>query len=226
MSLDKILEALEIEAKSQLAALEERGKTEIEQIRAQAQAEAEVVRQKRLAAIQAPLQAEQARILNKAKLGALQALLGTREDLIMDLFEVAAQRLAALPDLEDYGRLLRQLLQEAVEILGGTGPFRLEVRVQDLALMERIVQEMALEAVVEGNLKNEEVWGVELGGVTVTTPDGQISLVNTLEARLERAAHLYRTQIAEMLFEESYAFAPASEENSATPIVSSATKEG
>jgi vacuolar-type H+-ATPase subunit E/Vma4 len=202
MSLDKILETLETEAESQIAAQEERAKTEIEQIRAKAQAEAEVARQKHLTAIQAPLQAEQARILNKAKLEALQIILGTREDLLTDLFEATAERLAALPDLEGYDRLLQQLLQEAVETLGGPGPFRVEVQAQDLELIERIVQEMALEAIVDGNLKSEGPWEVELGGVAVTTPNGQISLANTLEARLERASYLYRSQIAEMLFEQ------------------------
>lgn len=203
MSLDKILETLEIEAEAQVVALEQTTKAEIERIQAKAQVEAELARQKRLAAIQAPLQAEQARILNKAKLEALQIVLGTREDLLTALFETTAQRLAALTNQERYDRLLQQLLEEAVETLPKAGPFRLEVEKQDVKLMQKIIQGMGLEAEVEGTLKREGLWGAELGGVTVTTPDGQISVVNTLEARLERAATLYRAQIAEMLFDQA-----------------------
>jgi V/A-type H+-transporting ATPase subunit E len=205
MSLDKILQVLETEAKNQVAALEQGARAEIERIQAKVQTEADLVRQKRLVAIQAPLQAEQARTLNKAKLEALQIVLGTREDLLAELFESVAQRLAALSNQEGYDRLLQQLLEEAIETLGKTGPFRLEVQKQDVALMRKIVEGMGLEAEVGSNLKQKDLWGAALGGVAVTTPDGQVSLVNTLEARLERAANLYRTQIAEMLFEGSAA---------------------
>jgi V-type H+-transporting ATPase subunit E len=202
MSLDKILQALETEAEHQVATLEQGASTQIEHIRAQAQAEVELVRQKRLAAIQAPLQAEQSRILNKAKFEALQIVLGTREDLLTELFETTAQQLAALSNLEGYNRLLQQLLEEAVATLDGTGPFCLEVQKQDMELVQNIVQAMGLQAVVEGTLNNQGLWGAELGGIVVTTSDGQIRLVNTLEARLERVANLYRSQVAELLFDQ------------------------
>jgi vacuolar-type H+-ATPase subunit E/Vma4 len=229
MSLDKILEALELEAEAQVVALEQTTKAELERIQAKAQVEAELARQKRLAAIQTPLQTEQTRILNKAKLAALQIVLGTREELLAELLESVARRLASLSKLEGYDRLLQQLLQEAIETLGSAGPFRLEVQMQDIALMQKIAQEMGLEAEVEGNLQSagddttngarklEGLWGGVLGGVAVTTQDGQVSLVNTFETRLERAANLYRTQIAEMLFEGSAASPNVGSTSAASP---------
>jgi V/A-type H+/Na+-transporting ATPase subunit E len=235
MSLDKILQALETEAEHQVAAIEQTTRAQIDQIQTQARAEVELVRQKRLVAIQTPLQAEQARILNKAKLEALQIVLGTREALLADLFEAAVQQLAALSKLEGYDRLLQQLLEEAVAALGKAGavrattivqpyspaegmgrqalpsksesrigasaPFHVEVQSQDIDLMQNIVQTMGLQAVVEGTLKNEGFSA--LGGVAVTTSDGKIRLVNTLEARLGRVANLYRAQVAEMLFDQA-----------------------
>jgi vacuolar-type H+-ATPase subunit E/Vma4 len=121
---------------------------------------------------------------------------------LAELFETAAQRLAALPNLEGYEQLLQQLLEEAVATLGGAGPFHLEVQEQDIGLMQTIVQTMGLQAVVEGTLNNKSFGGAALGGVAVTTSDGQIRLVNTLEARLERVANLCRAQVAELLFDQ------------------------
>jgi vacuolar-type H+-ATPase subunit E/Vma4 len=200
MPLNNILNALELEAGRQLKDIQHATQAEIERIRAQAEAESEIVRQKRLAAIKAPLQAEQARILNKAKLEALQIVLGTREDLITEVLEATARRLAALSNLETYTQLLQMLLQEAVETLEVTGQLHLRVQDQDVALMKHIVQEMKLQAIVDGDLPTEGTWGVDLGGVVVTTADRRVSLINTLEARLRQVTSLYRSKIAELIF--------------------------
>jgi vacuolar-type H+-ATPase subunit E/Vma4 len=152
-----------------------------------------------MAAIQAPLQAERARILNQAKLGALQVVMGTRETLIASALDAAARCLAALSPTETYAKLLRQLTQEVVDTLGAHSRLGLRVQNCDVELMSRIVREMGLSATVEGGLESEaSPWG-NLGGLVATTPDGRISLVNTLDARLGRVASLYRSQIAEII---------------------------
>jgi vacuolar-type H+-ATPase subunit E/Vma4 len=204
MSLEKILHSLETEAERQIIEIERETQLQIEQIRAQAGAEAETVRQKHLAAIRGPLQAEQVRLLNQAKLKALQILLSTREELIASALQAVARCLADLPLTEAYPRLVRQLAQEAVDTLGPDQALHLRVSSRDVALMRHIIQEMGLSATVEGNLERE--WdltspaGAEcLGGLIATTAEGRISLVNTLAARLQRAAHLYRSQIAELV---------------------------
>ncbi len=62
-----------------------------------------------------------------------------------------------------------------------------------------LIKEMGLAATVEGDLENEaSPWGC-LGGVVVATPDERISLANTLAARLQRAASLYRSAIAALV---------------------------
>jgi V/A-type H+-transporting ATPase subunit E len=202
MSLDSILQSLEVEVERQIAEIEQTTQAEIERIRAWAQAEAEAVRQKRLVAIQVPLQAEQARILNQAKLKALQIVLGTRENLMTAVLEATAQRLAALSNLEVYTQLMQKLFQEAVDTLGVSDQLRLHVQRQDMELMGQIVQEMGLNTSVEGDLKNEGTWNAELGGVVATSLDGRISVVNTLEMRLNRVAKLYRSQIAGLVFDQ------------------------
>ncbi len=201
MSLEKILQALEAEAVRQVATIEQACRVDVERFRSEALAKAEQVRQKRLEAIQAPLRIEQARILNEAKLKALRTVLGAREDLITAVLETTARRLADLSNTAAYSQLLPRLLKEAVDKLGRQGQLRLRVQPQDVEIAEQTVQQMGLSAKVEGNLQNEGTWNVALGGLIVTTSDERISLVNTLEARLQRVASLHRTEIVEMILD-------------------------
>ena len=200
MSLEKILQSLEAEADNQIFELEQMAQAEIERIRTQAQAEAETVQQKRLAAIQAPLQAERARILNRARLEALKIILGTREALINSALEVTARRLEALGGNNGYAGLLKQLTQEALDTIGVGGRLCLHVQRCDAALMGRLVQDMELQCAVAGDLDSGDTSRNCLCGVAVTTPDRRIRLINTLEVRLQRAANLYRAQIAKIIF--------------------------
>lgn len=201
MSLEEILHALDRKADHQVAAIEETAHAEIEQIRAEAQAKAAAVRQAQLEGIQTALQAEQANILNQAKLEALQVTMGAREELMASALARAAHHLTQLTETTVYADLLRHLAEEAVDTLGVDGELLLRVRHQDVPLMEEIVREMGLAATVEGDLEEGPApWG-NLGGLVAATPDGRVRLTNTLGARLQRVANLHRTQIAEMIWD-------------------------
>lgn len=201
MPLENILQALEAEAEHLVTEIDQATQAEVERIRAEAQTEATVVRQKHITTIEAPLRAEQARILNQAKLEALQIVLGTREELITAVLEAAARRLMERSSAKRYTDLLRQLTQEAINALG-VNQVCLRVRSSDVGLMNNIVQEMGLSATVTDGLEDEEALEGDLGGVVATSPDGRIRLVNTPTVRLMRIASLYRTQIAEMMFDD------------------------
>ena len=201
MPLENILQALEAEAERRVAEIEQAAQAEIVQIRAQAQSEAAVTRQKQLAAITAPLRAEQARILNHAKLEALQIVQGTRENLMTTVLEAATRRLAELTSTTAYTEVLRQLTREAVAALGANGQVCLRVQSNDVALVKRIAQELGLSATVSGGLEHEDSLAGSGGGLVASTPDGRISLLNTPTIRLRRVASLYRAQIAALLFD-------------------------
>jgi vacuolar-type H+-ATPase subunit E/Vma4 len=201
MPLENILQALEIEAERLVAEIGQATQAEGDRIRRDAQAEAADVRQKPIAAIKAPLRAEQARILNQAKLEALQIVLGTREELIRAVLEATARRLEERYSTKQYADLLQQLTQEAVAVLG-VKEVCLRVQSSDVDLMKCIVQKLGLSATVTGGLEDDEATAGNGAGVVATTLDGRISLINTPAARLARAAGLYRLQIAKMIFED------------------------
>lgn len=199
MPLENILQALESEAKRLVTEIDQATQAEVERIQVEAQAEAAVVRQKHITAIAAPLRAEQARILNQAKLEALQIVLGTREELITAVLEAAASRLEEHSSAEEYADLLEQLTQETVAVLG-VNEVCLRVRSREQASMNGIVQKVGLSATVTGGLEDDEATAGNAGGVVATTLDGRISLINTPTTRLAQFASLYRSQIAGMLF--------------------------
>lgn len=199
MSLEHILQALEAETEQQIKEVEWTAQAEIERIKAQAEVEAETVCRKHRAAGQAMLQVERTRRLNRAKQEASQQLLQAREQLMTSALAATARQLTALSSTDAYPHLLRQLAEESVATLGKTQPLCLHARQTDVELVNRIVQELGLSATVAGDLTNGD--SPCLGGLAVSTADNRISLTNTLEARLERVAQLYRTQIAEIVFD-------------------------
>jgi vacuolar-type H+-ATPase subunit E/Vma4 len=199
MSLENILQALEAEAEQKIATIDRQARAEVEKIVAQARTEAAAIRRQHLEAAHVRLRTEQARILNQAKQKALQRVQGTREELMRVALEQAAEGLAALSNTEKYESVLRQLVKESIDTLGGPGPLKLWVQDQDVELTEQITAEMGVPAMVEADLASEDLWGAELGGLIAATPDGRIRLINTLETRLQRVATLYRAQIAEMI---------------------------
>lgn len=212
MPLENILQALEAEAEQQTGEIEQETQAQIERICAEAQAEAVAVRQGHLAAIQAPLRTEQARIVNRARLEALRVVTGAREEAINTVLAAAAERLADLTTTKQYAGLLRRLAQEAAAKLdAGNNSLVFYVYSHDVTLMEQIVQELGLDAAVKGDLENPETalrlaatstWSCPGGLVAGINPKEQVRLINTLGTRLQRVAGLYRSQIAGLILGE------------------------
>jgi vacuolar-type H+-ATPase subunit E/Vma4 len=203
MSLDKILQALEAAAAAEIAEIEQTAEAEVSRIRTEAEAQALIARQRHKEMIVAPLQAERARILNRAKLEAQQTVMGVREELIRAALEAAAARLAVPPEGDAYARVLERLTREAVAALNQNNGLCLRVERRDRPLLTRIVGQWGLQATLEeGTTSDGAAWDCP-GGVVAISADGRISVVNTIGARLQRVATLYRSEVAAMLFGEA-----------------------
>jgi vacuolar-type H+-ATPase subunit E/Vma4 len=203
MSLDKILQALESAAAAEIAEIEWTAEVERARVRTEAEAQALAVQQKHKEMIVAPLQAERARILNRAKLEALRTVLGAREELIGAALKAAATRLAVLRNGDAYARALDRLAREAVAALDQNSGLHLCVESRDRPLLACIVGQWGLQVTVEeGTTSDGAAWDCP-GGVVAMSADRRISVVNTLSARLQRVATLYRSEIAAMLFSEA-----------------------
>ncbi len=92
--------------------------------------------------------------------------------------EAARARLAAVPDRQDYGEILRRLLDETLVELDSSPVVNVTPR--DEPLLARLLAELHVDAQLEHRLKG---WG----GLEACTADNRIVVRNTLESRLARA---------------------------------------
>lgn len=188
MALADILRAMEQQAQAEIARLQAQAESEAAAIVAKAEEEAKAIRARHLAAIQPRSQQDIARLWSEANVEARRALLLARETLLEEAFTAAQQELERWRERADYPRCLGVLLREAVADLGDE--VALSVDPRDEAVVRRLVAELGISARIVCGLHTA-------GGVQASTPDGRITVVNTLEARLQRSRrHLRRTLAA------------------------------
>ncbi len=197
MSLEKILDSIQSAAQDQVNQIEEGTRVRQEDILGLARREAELI----LAAscTESNLQAgrQRARIIQHARVEALQALGQAREDMIGKSMDRIRSELSSAREKSIYPEVMERLTKEALDELAGSaqGEAHISIDPRDRDLVSRIVAGMELDLPVSCNL---DCWG----GLIVTSQDGKVIVTNTLESRLERAATFLRGYLAAM-FEQS-----------------------
>jgi len=118
--------------------------------------------------------------------------LKSREKVFESAFEAAGQRLAALRQDKEYPAIFRRLLEEAINA-AGTGAVVIHVDPRDLDLCKETLLAQKISCEIRTDLTCS-------GGLAVSSADGQITLKNTVESRLERVRDLKRKEIHAALF--------------------------
>lgn len=190
MALEDILRAVEQQAQAEIARLQAQAEAEAAALIAQAEAEARTIKAQHLANIVPRLQQERAQLLSEAKLLARRELLLAREALLEEAFSAAHTALASLREQPEYRHYLTQLLREVVEELGDE--VCLVVDARDEAIVRRITADLGLPADIAVGLHTA-------GGLEACTPDGSVTVVNTIEARLQRSRRHLRRTVATIL---------------------------
>ena len=187
MGLEDILRAMEAESALEREGILAEAQAMVDRILSQAREEAEARRRQRLEAELRTVRAEQARLLNDARLASLKQLSVARDDLIDAAFQQAAKRLERLRGSPLYREVLRRLLEETASQLG---PGRVVVKVDpaDARLAEELVESLGLDAVVEPTLHCS-------GGLEASDAEGRIVVRNTFESRLQRAREVLRPEL-------------------------------
>ncbi len=194
MALKNILEAMELQARAEIVRLKAQAETEASAIVAKAEQEAKATKERYLASAVGRLHGERWRKLNRAKLAAIREVAAARERLIEGVFAAAQKQLAGLRESHEYPECLNRL---AGEIVNGFGPkFRVSVDARDETLMRRIAAEMKIEAEISGGLSTA-------GGLEASTPDGRVTITNTVESRLKLSQRQLRAKIVALLLSEN-----------------------
>ena len=214
MSLEAILAAIEASGEAERARWRVEAEQRAQHIRDEAERRAAIVREEaRRAAIQ-PAAGERARRLYQARQEALHRVGETRARLVEAVLAETHQRLAHLRADPDYPSILRRLLEEAVSALGeeeqgirgcqafsdearNNGQALLEADPRDEALLRRLLDERSLGLPMALSLDG---WG----GVVIRSGDRRIVVINTLEARLERATPFLRRELSTVFESEAH----------------------
>lgn len=188
MALNDILEAIRADAADEATELRHNAEREIEAIRTQG---ADLAERLRLEAATARDEetADAARVIrNRARLEVSRRLRTSREAVYQSALTQVEARLASLREDDRYPRLFAGLVEEARQALPAGNVLRIDPR--DMQLAERLL-EADSRLTLEASLST---WG----GVELGTEDGR-RILNTIEARLERAGPHLRQTFAELV---------------------------
>lgn len=201
MSLDVILQAITLEGDELVRQVNLEASTEVDELLANARCEAKEIHKKFYNATIAPVAAERSRIIQHARLEALQIKGNQRESLIDLALEQVRNQLASIRAEMRYAQILKKLLREAFDELEETSELkdttRLEIDRRDRVFVEKILSEMNFSPAIRETL---ECWG----GVVASSADRKIVVINTVEARLERALPYLRRYLAALFEDETW----------------------
>ena len=186
-----LLEALAKEAQEEQQTLLAQARAEAQEIIEKAHREAREFKEDRRAAAESEMASERLRVLGGANLRAADLLLRTKEALLAKAFEDALVELGKRMEGRDGDRLLLKLIEEALPDLGE--PFALEVSLEDLGVVQAFLKERNLQAEVRANA------GIRHGAKLVSG-DGRLVILNTFDARMERAGTRLRVEVGKLLF--------------------------
>jgi len=200
MGLHAILDAIRASGQAQVREIDERAFRQIREKQVNARLDAERIEAESRSAAAAPAIKERARILHRARLEALQITGTGREALVDTALDQTRGHLEGLRTDAAYPAVLRRLTQEALDELVDprekSGKARLEADPRDREQIEGILSGLGLDLEV-GYCLN--CWG----GLVAKSQDGRVVVINTLEARLERATPYLRRYLA-ALFESEH----------------------
>lgn len=201
MGLEAILDAVYAAGWEEVAAIEARARARAQEIAGAAEVDAARMHDETCAAAAVQAAAERSRILQQARLEAMQIVGDAREALVDEALAQTREQLSKLRENASYRAVLGRLVGEVLEELGSEGAASTKTELvghlRDRQLLGDILLERGMGSSVACEL---EGWG----GVAARSDDGRVTAINTLEARLERATPHLRRHLA-ALFENGAA---------------------
>jgi len=189
MSLEAILEAVEASGQAEIDKIREQAQKDANEILETARKEAQAIEDAECQKMLRSARRERAHLLHDATSKQLRIHQEGREHLIEEILGQACQRLQKFRAEKEYADVLSRFVEEGYEALAPSlsenDGALIEIDPRDREKIEKILPELSHEFEIE---ENGESWG----GVTLASQDGRVRVINTLEARLERArAYLY-----------------------------------
>jgi V/A-type H+-transporting ATPase subunit E len=116
-------------------------------------------------------------------------------------FTSAIQKLETSTKSQEYEKLLKRMVTEGIEQVGGND-FVITGNSRDQELLQRVIDQISKERKGVKLQRGSSRLTKSIGGVTISSGDGYVTFDNTYEARLERLKPALRKQIAQLFMEE------------------------
>ena len=192
MALEDILGALEEKAMVRVEAIQAEAEQRVVEITAEVDKDAARTRRVRMKKVEDAVRSESTAIVYSASLKAKNELIRAQEETVDQAFRLAEKRLAELNKDQSYPDILRVLLEEVLEIFEGEAV--LHIRPDDRSLVESMMADR------QRQYRISETPLTASGGLVASSPNGEVTVSNTFESRLDRARDKLRLEISNALF--------------------------
>jgi len=194
MGLDEIFQALEEESQRETEQIIERAKEQARGIIEEAEREVEKIKQEQIEKISISLRREQTRILGEARLANQKEIFKAKEEIISEVYAAVKEKISHLRDAPNYPTIFKALLEQAI----GNLPLEqvkldLYVDQKDVDLAKKILAKTKANLEVHPGFKCA-------GGVKVSVEGEKITIVNTIDLRLEKAIQNLQAELLNILF--------------------------
>jgi len=190
VAVEDIFRALEAEGEKERREIIGRAKEQAKSIVDEAEEQARRIAQDKVDKVCASLAGEQAQILNSARLRQIKETTAKKEAYIRRAFDEARQHLN-LRDKSGYEKTFELLAKEAVGLR--PGKVRVYVDPRDASVAQAVLPRLCADFELYTELEC-------LGGLRVTTDDGRVTHLNTIDSRLEKARQALKSKVASILF--------------------------
>lgn len=203
MSLEAILEAIYAAGDSRVREIEKEAYVEAQRLISEAKIEGQRLQRAAKAKAISPAYRERAKKIQQARLKALQVVGQARESLVDEALILLRGRLSNIRNEYQYPTILYGLVIESLTELSGSlgkdGIIYLQADERDRTRLETIITNLEHEIEITYNLNS---WG----GVIAHDADCAVTVINTLEARLERSTPYLRRYLGAIFMEQEVKF--------------------
>jgi len=187
----QLLAAIKEMAEAEKAEIRAKAEQEIAKINELTEAQVKQFRDEALAELEDQLRIESECIVGKAELEMRDRLIHEKNEALREVFELAAEQIAAIDNAKTYKIIFKRLVREAIDRIG-CGDVRLRISRTDQSIWESLKSEFSVPVVLNGSPK---------GTVIVETNDGSQSVDNSIGTRLDMAREVMKRELVELLFD-------------------------
>lgn len=191
MAYENLLKSVEESAQEKQRELQLKAQKEAEGIRSAAKTEADEIIKRIVGEATHSAAIERNKQIYLAKGAIKEQALRSREQIFDAAFKAAGNRLTMLREESEYPAIFKRLAEEAIGLMGGT-PYVLHVDPRDRDLCTKTLTTLGISSDIRADLDC-------MGGLVASSPDGLVSISNTVESRLLRVREHKRLEIFHIL---------------------------